>query len=60
LISNNVVELSSEDIEIFKNEPFYIGGNLHLPGTNGEEVKAIGSDYLDLTAYLELEISNGD
>ncbi|MCJ7509109.1 MAG: hypothetical protein MUO85_10355 [candidate division Zixibacteria bacterium] len=59
-VSSNVVQLSSEDIEVFKNKPFYIGGNLHLPGTNGEEVKAIGSDYLDVTAYLELEINNGD
>jgi hypothetical protein len=59
-VSSNVVELSSEDMEVFKNRPFYIGGNLHFPGTNGEEVKVIGSDYLDVTTYLELEINNGD
>ena len=57
-ISTSSIELTSQDIKIFQERPFYIAGNVHFPGTDGQEVKATGLDYLDVSAHLQLEINN--
>ena len=58
VMSSSIIQLTSEEMKIFQKTPFYIAGNVHFPGTNGQEVKATGLDYLNVSAYLQIEINN--
>lgn len=58
VMSSSTVQLTSEEMKIFQKMPFYIAGNVHFPGTNGQEVKATGLDYLNVSAHLQIEINN--
>lgn len=52
--------LTSEDLQILSNETIYIGQMITFPGTNGETVKIISSDYINVQAYMEVSARMGD
>ena len=46
--------LSESDLDIIENATLYVGQNIYLPGTDGEVVNIISTDYLDIRAYMKL------
>jgi hypothetical protein len=57
-LSKNAVSLTHDELQVFKNSPFYIAGKLDFPGTKGYTVKAQASDFVQITSYVELEVRN--
>jgi hypothetical protein len=58
--SDNTIELTHEDLQILNNETLYIGQIITFPGTNGESVRIVSSDYLDVQAYITVSTRIGD
>lgn len=58
--SDFVIHLSEEDLDIIENETLYIGQRLNLPGTDGQIVNIVNTDYLEIEAYIELITRLGD
>jgi hypothetical protein len=59
-ISQNVTSLDKEKLRIFESVPFYVGGKIFLPGTDGEKVKFYASDYIKISSYLEVKVKAGE
>lgn len=59
-LSNLVINLSDSDLDIIENETLFIGQKLTLPGTNGQAVEIINTDYLEIEAYITLNTRMGD
>ncbi len=57
--SDVVIHLSEEDLDIIENATLFIGQKITLPGTNGQTVNIINTDYLDIEAYIELNTRLG-
>ncbi|MBD3218742.1 MAG: hypothetical protein GF310_10725 [candidate division Zixibacteria bacterium] len=57
--SDVVIHLSEEDLDIIENATLYIGQKITLPGTNGQAVNIINTDYLDIEAHIELNTRLG-
>jgi hypothetical protein len=57
-VSENAVSLNHEELQVFRNSPFYIAGKLDFPGTKGYTVKAQARDFVQITSYVELEVKN--
>lgn len=57
-ISENTISLNHEKLQVFRNSPFYIAGKLDFPGTNGNIVKTLANDFIQITSYVELEVRN--
>jgi len=57
---NENIELDKQDLEIFEERPFWIGGYIHLEGTNGEKIKVVPEDFVKITSYVEAEIKMGE
>jgi hypothetical protein len=55
-ISEGTISLNHEELQIFRNSPFYIAGKLDFTGTNGNTVKAQATDFIQITSYLEAEV----
>jgi hypothetical protein len=58
-ISDIVIHLSETDLDIIENPVLYIGQRIILPGTNGQVVNIISSDYLDIDAYMQISARLG-
>ncbi len=58
-ISDVVINLSETDLDIIENPVLYIGQKINLPGTNGQVVNIINTDYLDIEAYIRLNTRLG-
>ena len=58
--SQDVVQLDKEKLRIFESVPFYIGGKIFLPGTDGKKVKFKVSDYIKISSYLEVKVTAGE
>jgi hypothetical protein len=56
--SEDTVSLNHEELQIFTNSPFYVAGKLDFPGTGGNIVKALATDFIQITSYVELEVKN--
>ncbi|MDH4222419.1 MAG: hypothetical protein OEV55_02650 [candidate division Zixibacteria bacterium] len=59
VITENVIELTHQELDIFQSTPFYSGGRITLWGTDGQKVKFLPTDYIKINSRLELEIKNG-
>lgn len=57
-ISKSTISLNYEELQVFRNSPFYIAGNLDFPGTDGNIIKALATDFIQITSYLEVEVKN--
>jgi hypothetical protein len=56
--SEDTISLNYEELQIFRNSPFYIAGKLNFPGTDGNTIKALATDFIQITSYVELEVKN--
>ena len=56
--SESTISLDHEELQVFRNSPFYIAGKFDFPGTNGNMVKAKATDFIQITSYVELEVKN--
>jgi hypothetical protein len=58
--SQNVIQLDKEKLKIFESAPFYVGGKIRFPGTEGEKVKFRSTDYIKVSSYLEVRVKAGE
>jgi hypothetical protein len=56
--SESTIGLDHEELQVFRNVPFYIAGKFNFPGTNGNMVKAKAEDFIQITSYVEVEVKN--
>jgi hypothetical protein len=56
--SESTIGLNHEELQVFRNSPFYIAGKFDFPGTNGNMVKAKATDFIQITSYVEVEVKN--
>jgi hypothetical protein len=57
-LSQAEISLTHEELQVFTSTPFYMAGTIDFPGTNGESVKVLSTDFMKVTAYLELNVKN--
>src|SRR3990170_336472 len=57
--TENIVQLNKNDLQVFQNLPFYTGGRITFQGTNGNKIKFLSTDYIQIKSHLELEVRNG-
>jgi len=56
--SETEISLTHEELEIFTSTPFYMAGTIDFPGTDGESIKALLTDFIRITSYLELNVKS--
>jgi len=60
----NAVEISLDEkqLELFQKAPLYTGVLIHFPGTNGQFVRVVADDYVDIQAVAEINfvVSEGE
>lgn len=52
------ISLTHQELQVFTGTPFYMAGTIDFPGTDGESIKALSTDYIKITSYLELNVKN--
>jgi hypothetical protein len=57
-MSESTIALDHEELQVFRNSPFYMAGKLDFPGTNGNMVKAKAEDFIQINSYIEFEVKN--
>lgn len=58
--SEIIIQLDKEKLKIFESVPFYLGGKIFLPGSDGKKVKFNSSDYIKVCSYLEVKVKAGE
>ena len=58
--SQDLTQLDKEKLKIFESVPFYVGGKIFFPGTEGEKVKFRATDYIKVSSYLEIKVRAGE
>ncbi len=56
--SEAAISLSHEELQIFRNSPFYMAGKIDFPGTGGKMIRALGTDFIQIKSCLELEVKS--
>ena len=56
--SETEISLTHQELQVFTGTPFYMAGTIDFPGTDGESIKALSTDYITITSYLELNVRN--
>jgi hypothetical protein len=56
--SESTINLNHDQLQIFRNSPFYVAGRLKFFGTDGKIIKALATDFIQITSYLEIEVKN--
>ena len=56
--SEDTISLNYEELQIFRNSPFWVAGKLDLPGTDGNIIKALATDFIQIISYVEVEVKN--
>jgi hypothetical protein len=56
--SEGSMNLDREKLQVFTNSPFYIAGRLKFPGTDGDTIKALATDFIQITSHVEVEVKN--
>jgi hypothetical protein len=59
VITENIIQLTKNDLQVFQNLPFYTGGRITFQSTNGRKIKFLSTDYIKIRSRLELEVKNG-
>ncbi len=59
VITENIIQLTKDDLNVFQNPTFCSGGKITFQGTNGQKVKFLVTDYIQINSHLELEVKNG-
>jgi len=58
-ISEVTINLSETDLDIIENPILYVGERITLPGTDGQVVTIINTNYLNIEAIIELDARMG-
>jgi hypothetical protein len=58
--SDAVISLTQEDLQVLNNETLYIGQIISFPGTGGQSVSILSTDYIDIQAYITVSTRMGD
>ncbi|MBU8920777.1 MAG: hypothetical protein KOO63_02850 [Bacteroidales bacterium] len=58
--SENVFHLTHDDLQILENERIYIGQSIWFPGTAGETVRMIQTDWITVRAYMDVILTIGE
>ena len=58
--SDDTITLTQDDLSILDNNTLYVGQVITFPGTNGETVRIISSDFIDIEAYITINARIGD
>jgi hypothetical protein len=56
--SETEINLTYQELQVFTAAPFYLAGVIVFPGTGGESIKALSTDFIKVTSYLELNVKN--
>jgi hypothetical protein len=56
--SESTISLNHDQLQIFTNSPFHMAGKLEFPGTDGKIIKALATDFIRITSYLEIQVKN--
>jgi hypothetical protein len=56
--SEDTISLNYEELQTFRNSPFFVAGKLDFPGTDGNTIKALATDFIQISSYVELEVKN--
>jgi len=56
--SEDTISVNHDQLQVFRNSPYYIAGKLEFPGTDGKIIKASATDFIQITSYLEVEVKN--
>lgn len=54
------IDLTHEDLQVFKNDKVYVGQEISLDGTDGRVVRVLSTDYIDVRGYLTVSARLGD
>ncbi len=54
------IKLSREEMQFFANSPIFTGVEIDFPGTQGQVVQLLSSDYLDIQAVVRLQVKVGE
>ncbi|MGB2981681.1 MAG: hypothetical protein WBC77_10600, partial [Candidatus Zixiibacteriota bacterium] len=52
------ISLTHQELQVFTGTPFYMTGTIDFPGTDGEPIRALATDYIKVISYLELNVKN--
>jgi len=58
--SDVTIALTHDDLSILDNSTLYVGQVITFLGTNGETVRIISSDFIDIEAYITINARIGD
>ena len=58
--SQDLTQLDKSKLNIFESIPFYVGGKIVFPGTEGKKVKFRATDYIKVSSYLEVRVKAGE
>jgi hypothetical protein len=50
------IDLTYQDLQVFTGTPFYTAGAMDFPGTGGEAITVLATDFIKVTSYLELNV----
>ncbi|MEZ5359131.1 MAG: hypothetical protein R3F48_09910 [Candidatus Zixiibacteriota bacterium] len=59
-LSETVLTMDSEDIQVLHNDTLWIGENLLLHSTDGQTIKMSAADYLRIIGYIDLDVNFSD
>jgi hypothetical protein len=59
VITQHIIQLTKDDLDVFQNPAFCSGGKITFQGTKGKKVKILVTDYIQINSHLELEVKNG-
>jgi hypothetical protein len=50
------INLNEEQLKLFESSPVYMAGEIHFPGTFGNKIKILSTDFIQISALLETQI----
>ncbi len=56
--SESTISLNHDQLQTFAHSRFFIAGKLKFPGTGGKIIRALATDFLKITSYLEVEVES--
>ena len=54
------IKLTREELQFFTNAPIFTGVQIQFSGTQGQVVKLLSSDYLDIKAVVRMQVNVGE
>ncbi len=58
--SDATLSLTREELQVLNNNTLYVGQVIAFSGTDGQTVRIVSSDYIDIQAYISVNVRLGD